>query len=71
MCVADGSVVMQGGDDEDTTIVGDVLEAVGATVVGLAQHAKGIVSGEEELVPVEGDKGEVDGGTKEEKRKLA
>jgi hypothetical protein len=62
---------MQGGDDEGTTVVGDVLEAVGATVVGLAQHAKGIVAGEEELVPVGGEKGEVTGGAKEEKRKLA
>ena len=72
MCVADGSVVMtQRGGDEDTTIVGDVLEAVGATVVGLAQHAKGLVAGEEELVPVEGEEGKVAGGAKEEKRKVA
>jgi hypothetical protein len=64
---------MQGGDDEDTTVLGDVLEAVGATVVGLAQHAEGIVAGEEELVPVEGEKGKATGarGAKEEKRKLA
>jgi len=62
---------MQGGHDEDTTVVGDVLEAVGATVVGLAQHAKGIVAGEEELVPVESEKGKATGGAKKEMRKLA
>lgn len=62
---------MQGGRDEDTTVVGDVLEAVGATVVGLARHTKGIVAGEKELVPVDGEKGKVTGGAKEEKRKLA
>ena len=61
---------MQGGDDEDTTMAGDVLEAVGATVVGLAQHAKRIVAGEEELVPVDGEEGKM-AGAKEEKRKLA
>jgi hypothetical protein len=62
-----------GGGEEGggTTIVGDVLEAVGATVVGLAQHAKGLVAGEEELVPVEGEEGKVAGGAKEEKRKTA
>ncbi|RLN08516.1 embryonic protein DC-8-like [Panicum miliaceum] len=70
----DGSAVMQGAAGEEeggTTIVGDVLEAVGATVVGLAQHAKGLVAGEEELVPVEREEGKVAGGTKEEKRKTA
>lgn len=66
-CVADGSAVMQGGGDENTTVVGDVLEAVGATVVGLAKHTKGIVAGEEELVPVGGEKGK----SLEEKTKLA
>jgi hypothetical protein len=58
---------MQGGGDENTTVVGDVLEAVGATVVGLAKHTKGIVAGEEELVPVGGEKGK----SPEEKTKLA
>jgi len=66
---------MQGGAGEEgggTTIVGDVLEAVGATVVGLAQHAKGLVAGAEELVPVEGEEGKAAGGAKEEeKRKTA
>jgi hypothetical protein len=71
VCVADGLAVMQGGDDEDTTVVGDVLEAVGATVVGLAQHAKGIVADEEELIPVECEKGKATRVAKEEKRKLA
>jgi hypothetical protein len=42
------------GTEEDTTIVGDVLEAVGATVYGIAKHTKGIVAGEEELIPVKG-----------------
>ncbi|KAL5211561.1 hypothetical protein ABZP36_022408 [Zizania latifolia] len=41
-----------GGDDGDTTIVGDVLESVGATVSGISPHTKGIVAGEEEVVPV-------------------
>ncbi|PWZ19810.1 hypothetical protein Zm00014a_013212 [Zea mays] len=57
----------KGGGDENTTVVGDVLEAVGATVVGLAKHTKGIVAGEEELVPVGGEKGK----SPEEKTKLA
>jgi hypothetical protein len=52
------------GEEESSTIVSDVLEAV-----GLAQHAKGIVAGEEEeLVPGEA---KVAGAKKEEKRKTA
>lgn len=52
--------------EEDTTIVGDVLEAVGATVYGIAQHTKGIVAGEEELIPGQGEAAEkVVGGAKE------
>jgi len=66
---------MQGGAGEEgggTTIVGDVLEAVGATVVGLAQHAKGLVAGEERLVPVQGEEAKAAGGAEEEeKRKKA
>jgi hypothetical protein len=59
--------------EESTTIVGDVLEAVGATVVGLAQHAKGIVAGEEDLVPGDVETGEakVAGAKMEERRKTA
>ena len=68
---------MQGGAGEEegaggTTIVGDVLEAVGATVVGLAQHTKGLVAGEERLVPVQGEEAKAAGGAEEEeKRKKA
>lgn len=63
---------MQGGGGEDTTVVGDVLETVGAMVVGLAQHTKGLIAGEEELVPVEGgEEGKVTEARKEEKRKTA
>ncbi|GJM90763.1 hypothetical protein PR202_ga07073 [Eleusine coracana subsp. coracana] len=69
----------KGGHGEEeggggTTIVGDVLEAVGATVVGLAQHTKGIVAGEEEVVPgdvVETAKEKVAGAKEETKRKTA
>ncbi|KAF8736810.1 hypothetical protein HU200_014300 [Digitaria exilis] len=54
---------------EDTTIVGDVLEAVGATVIGLPQHIKGLVAGEQELVLVEGEDGKIVAGkAKKEKR---
>jgi hypothetical protein len=60
-----------GGSDEDTTVVGDILQAVGATVVGLAQHTKGLVAGEEELVPVGSGEEKVTGERKEEKRKTA
>ncbi|KAG8058613.1 hypothetical protein GUJ93_ZPchr0002g24889 [Zizania palustris] len=46
---------------DDTTIVGDVLEAVSATVSGIVQHTKGIVAGEDELVPVsKEDKGKLE-----------
>jgi hypothetical protein len=59
---------MQGeGTEENTTIVGDVLEAVGATVFGIAKHTKGIVAGEEELIPVnEGEAAKMEGRDKSE-----
>ncbi|KAG8070441.1 hypothetical protein GUJ93_ZPchr0006g41829 [Zizania palustris] len=47
-----GTAATAGGDEGDTTIVGDVLEAVGAPVSGVAQHTKGIAAGEEVLAPV-------------------
>lgn len=59
---------MQAEGTDDTTIVGDVLEAVGATVFGIAQHTKGIVAGEEEPFPDEGEVAKVVG-AKEERSK--